>query len=102
MTILVEAHRYGFNLGLLFFSFHLLLNGYLAFTSRFVPKVLGVLLVIAFLGYLLDAGANVLFADPPVLLSKVVALPNTLGELALIVWLAFRGGRARGEPAPPP
>jgi hypothetical protein len=93
LMALLEAHRYGFNIGLTFFSFHLLLNGYLVIRSGYVPKVLGVLLVVAFVGYLVDSGANLLFVDPPAIINKLVMLPNTVGELALIVWLAFRGGR---------
>jgi len=99
VTMLVEANGYGFNIGLIFFSLHLLLNGYLAMVSGYVPKVLGALLVIAFLGYFVSAGANVLLRDPPTIINKVVTLPNTVGELALIVWLAFKGGRTRPEGA---
>ncbi|MFJ2239319.1 DUF4386 family protein [Streptomyces sp. NPDC087859] len=47
--------RYGiWNAGLIFFGIHLLL-GLLAFRSDYVPRVLGVLLALAGLGYLVDS-----------------------------------------------
>jgi len=95
MMVLLRAHQYGFHIGLLFFSIHLLLNGYLVLRSGYVPRVLGALLVLAFLGYLVDSAAHVVLLDPPAILGKVVALPNTVGEISLIVWLAIKGGKAR-------
>ena len=94
-ALLLGTFDLAFNVGLFFFSFHLLLNGWLVLKSVDVPRVLGWLLVLAWAGYLVDAGSAVLLTDPPALISQVVALPNTVGELALVVWLAFRGGRAK-------
>lgn len=93
MLLLLRAQEYGFHIGLLFFSFHLLLNGYLVLRSGSVPRVLGALLVLASVGYLVDSTAHVAFRDPPAIVSRIVALPNAIGEIALIVWLAVKGGR---------
>lgn len=92
---LLSLFRNGFDFGLLLFSFHLLVNGYLALVSLEVPKLVGVLLVVAFAGYLVDSASRLLLADPPAIISGIVALPNTVGELSLVVWLLVRGGRAR-------
>jgi hypothetical protein len=92
---MLGAHRYGFHLGLLFFSLHLLVVGWLALASREVPRVLGALLVVAFAGYFVDSASVVALASPPSVISRVVAIPNTIGELALMIWLALRGGRSR-------
>jgi|GEM_PF-180933 len=96
VRVLLDVFHLGFHLGLLMFSFHLLLNGWLALRSEEVPKVLAVLLFLAFAGYLLDAVSVLALADPPAVIKQIVAAPNLVGELAVIVWLLLRGGeRAR-------
>ena len=93
MMMLLKMHFYGFEIGLLFFSFHLLLLGYLALKSGYVPRILGVLVLIAGLGYLVDSAGLIILPNYPALLTYVLALPNFVGEFALIVWLVFRGGK---------
>jgi len=90
MMTLLEAHHYGFTIGLMFFSFHLLVNGVLTLRADFMPRVLGVLLLVASVGYLVDAGMAFVMVDPPALVSQLVALPNLVGELAVVVWLVVR------------
>ena len=41
--------------GLVFFGIYLCLLGYLVFRSEYIPKIIGVFLVVAGLGYLIDA-----------------------------------------------
>ncbi len=93
MMMLLEMHYYGFEIGLFFFSFHLLLLGYLALKSGCVPKILGVLVLIAGLGYLIDSAGLIILPNYPALLTRVLAIPNIVGELALVAWLAFKGGK---------
>jgi hypothetical protein len=93
MMMLLKMHFYGFEIGLLFFSFHLLLLGYLALKSGYVPKILSVLVLIAGLGYLVDSAGIIILPHYPALLTNVLALPNIVGELALVVWLVFKGGK---------
>jgi hypothetical protein len=50
--------------GLVLFGLHLLLIGYLAYRSTFVPRILGVLLAIAGLGYLFEASPPCSLPDP--------------------------------------
>ena len=74
--------------GLILFAAHLALIGYLAFRSGYVPKILGVLLVIAGLGYAFDSIGTVL-AESPLEISGV----TFVGEFLLGVWLLIRGRR---------
>jgi hypothetical protein len=75
--------------GLLLFGLHLLVIGYLAYLSGYVPKFLGVLLAIAGLGYVIDAFGAVLshgtWTD--------VSAFTFLGEFLLAVWLVVWGRR---------
>jgi hypothetical protein len=75
--------------GLILCGVHLVLVGYLAFRSGYVPKVLGVLLVIAGAGYVFDSFSTVLSQGSPVIVSTV----TFLGEFLLACWLVFRGRR---------
>ena len=50
------------DIGLVVFGFHLLGLSYLVFKSGYIPKILGILLIFAFVGYLITSGGNLLFA----------------------------------------
>jgi len=71
---------------LVFFGFHCLLVGSLIFRSTFLPRILGLLMVIAGLGWLT-------FLWPP--LAKNLApynlMPGMIGEGLLILWLLIFG-----------
>lgn len=76
--------------GLLLFGFHLLVVAYLAYRSGYVPKLLGVLLGVAGLGYLFDTLAAVLLSQG---LSVRVGAFTFIGEFLLAIWLVIWGRR---------
>ncbi|WP_197684174.1 DUF4386 domain-containing protein [Planococcus antarcticus] len=59
VMLLIDAFNNGWNIGLVFFGMHLLLIGYLVFKSGFMPKLLGILVMLAGLGYLIDSFAKI-------------------------------------------
>ena len=73
--------------GLILFGFHLLLLGYLMFKAGYMKKILGVLLVIASLGYLIDGFGRILSSG----YNTNVAAFTFVGEVVLIFWLLLRG-----------
>jgi len=75
--------------GLTLFGAHLVVAGYLAYRSGFVPRLIGVLLVVAGAGYAFDGFVSVIIEDPPFAVSTV----TFLGEFLLGVWLLVRGRR---------
>jgi hypothetical protein len=77
----------------IFFGFHLLLFGYLVYESTFLPKWLGVLLVIAGAGYLLQSGGTILMPSASGTLGGLVVALAVPGELAFTLWLLARGIR---------
>jgi hypothetical protein len=94
VMLLLDSFDSGWMVGLLFFGLHLLVISWLALRSGYVPKVLGVLLVVAALGYLVDSLGT--FLVPGYGLS--IGQYTFLGELVFPVWLVLRGGqKARGE-----
>lgn len=87
----VRAHAHGFGISLLFFGFGFPIRGYLIFRSGFLPRTLGILLMITGLGYLTHGFALILappFADR---IFPIVALPIFAGEASLCLWLLLKG-----------
>jgi hypothetical protein len=91
--LVLDGFDYGFHMGLFFFSFHLGIVGYLAYKSGSVPKILGVLLMASFLSYLIDSIAFLFSPVYPGIVNQVLMVPEIIGEMAIAVWLAFRGGK---------
>ena len=89
VQVRIQAFDDIWHTGLILFGIHLLLIGYLAYRSGFVPKVIGLLLVVAGLGYLTDSFAMVLLNGS----SVSVAQFTFVGEVVLIFWLLIKGRR---------
>jgi hypothetical protein len=95
----LEMHGHGYDLGLVFFGLHCLALGYLLFRSDAFPRTLGVLMVLAFLGYIIGSFTLFLFPDRAHAVAPVYVGP-LVGELALCLWLMVRGARVpMGEAA---
>jgi len=75
--------------GLFLFGLHLLVVGYLAFKSGYVPKLIAVLVVIDGLSYAVDTFGTVLSPGP----WTDTATFTFIGELLLGLWLVIRGRR---------
>ena len=80
--------------GLVLFGAHLVVAGYLAYRSGYVPRIIGVLLVIAGAGYAVDTFVTVFTNDVPFAVSNA----TFLGEFLLGLWLLFRGRRITVAP----
>jgi len=90
----LNAHATGYALALAFFGISLLLLGYLVFKSGYVPRIFGILLVAAAIGYLFDTFARVLlptYSEYQAIFDTIVVTPAFIAELALTVWLLFKG-----------
>lgn len=86
----LEAFDHTYMAGLLLFGVHLALLGYLAYRSGYVPRIIGVLLVLAGAGYAFDTFSSVLATEP-----VVISTVTFVGELVLAIWLLVRGGRVQ-------
>lgn len=84
--------------GLILFGFHLFSLGFLIFKSGFMPKILGVLVLLGSICYIATNTANMLMPNYIVYKETVdmfLSMPMALGELALAVWMVFKGGKDR-------
>lgn len=93
VRLFLDVYSYGFAIGILFFTVHVFLVGYLVFKSGYFPKVLGVLFIIASAGYLIDNFSYVL-QENYVTGAAYFALPIAIAEIAFPVWLLIKGVNA--------
>jgi len=84
--LFLELYGLGVNICFVFFGVYCLLIGYLIFRSAFLPRILGVLLAFAGLGWLT-------FLSPPLAndLTPYILVLGFLAELALMLWLLVMG-----------
>lgn len=73
----------------------------LVIRSGFIPRVLGILLMIAGVGYLASSFTTLVLPRYAELVEKV-AMPLYFGELPIIFWLVIWGAKTRPTDAPPP
>jgi hypothetical protein len=85
----IHAFRSNWYFGLIFFGIHLGFLGYLVIRSKYIPNILGVLLIIAGLGYLLTNLKPFLFPN----VNLDFAEYTFYGELIFMLWLLIRGPR---------
>lgn len=93
--LFLEAHGYGFTIGIAFLTLHVFVLGYLIFKSGYFPKVLGVLFIAAGVGYLVDSFALLLlpaYETTPGVIAAVIAI----AEIAFPVWLLIKGVNKEG------
>jgi len=73
----------------LFFSLHLLVFGYLVYKSGYIPKIIGILLVVAALPYLIQGFGNILFPQYKEIFTSIAFLSSI--EIVLPLWLLIKG-----------
>ena len=86
-----EANDYVVLVWGLFFALSLVLTGWLAYRSGFVPKIPGVLLILAGIGYFAQSYGTIVAPGLTDVLSTVVLVLAIPGELVFALWLLIKG-----------
>lgn len=97
VLLFLDAHAYVVLIWGLFFGLHLFLLGYLVYKSGYIPKLVGVLLVIASLCYLIQSFGNILLPKYEAIFATIGFL--SISEIAFPLWLLFKG--VKDQPASP-
>lgn len=87
----INTFRSNWHFGLIFFGIHLGLLGYVVIRSKYIPAILGVLLILAGAGYMLTSLKPFLFPT----INLDFAEYTFYGELIFMLWLLIRGSRIR-------
>ncbi len=88
--LFLDAHSFGFTIGIAFLVIHVLLLGYLIIKSGYIPKLFGVLFLAAGVGYLFDSFALLLspsYTTTPGIIAAVISI----SEIAFPIWLLIKG-----------
>jgi hypothetical protein len=84
--LLINVNHQAAGIALAFFGVSTFLNGYLIFRSRFLPRILGVISMLAGLGWL-----TFLYPSLGNQLFMYVLLLGLIGSVSLILWLLIKG-----------
>ena len=88
--LFLDLHEHGLSIASIFWGLWLFPMGYLVFKSGYIPKILGVLLIIGGFGYLIDSFTFFLFPNFIVTIRQFTDI-MWLGELLLALWLLIKG-----------
>jgi hypothetical protein len=104
VSLLLQVHDDGILVSQVFFGLHLITLGYLLYKSSFFPRILGVMLVFASFGYLIESFGNFLFPSYEEIYAWVVIALAAVPEFSLTLWLIVKGVRTprRADPTPVP
>ncbi len=93
VLLFLNLQKYGYRIAQIFFGTWLFPLGYLVYKSGFMPKIIGILLIIACFSFLIDFFLFFLLPGYSAFLSSMVTLPTTIGEFAMCLWLLIKGVR---------
>lgn len=87
----IKSYKYEWFFGLVLFGLYLILLGYLVLKARYIPHIMGWLLIIAGLGYVIGHLKVFLYPEFNTSFSMITAL----GELVFMLWLLIKGSRIK-------
>ncbi len=83
----LNLHEYGIAIAQILWGLWLFPMGYLVFKSGYIPRIIGILLMIGCFGYVIDSFTFILFPNFGITFSEF----TFLGELLLPLWLLIKG-----------
>ena len=96
--LFLRLHGYGTTVNSIFWGLWLFPFGLLVYRSGFLPRILGVWLIINCFGYLASSSTNLFLPQYSQVVFRAV-MPALLGELAIVLWLLIVGAKVRPLPA---
>lgn len=91
ITFYINSFHFEWSFGLIIFGIYLILLGYLVFKAEYVPKIFGILLVIAGFGYLINTLGLFLFPN----INTEFLMITFFGELIFMIWLLIKGSKIK-------
>lgn len=101
VMIFLNLHEYGIMAVEMFWGLWLFPFGVLVYKSGVLPRLLGVLLMIACVAYVADSLTSLLLPRYKEVVSSWTAAPAGLGEFAIMLWLLIRGTRTPADSSLP-
>jgi len=91
----LEFHRKGTAFSWTFWGLWLFPFGILVHRSGFLPRILGVLLIVAGFAYLTNGVTSIVWPEHARMVSRVM-MPLCFGEVPIVFWLLIKGARVQG------
>lgn len=93
VQLFVDMHSNGYAIAQIFFGLWLLPLGYLTYRSGFLPKALGVMLMIGSASYVTELVAEFLFPGMEDNALLLIAAPAAVAEVSFLLWLLVKGAK---------
>lgn len=87
IALFLDLHEYGVHIAGIFWGLWLFPMGFLVFKSNYIPKIIGIALMIGCFGYFVDAFIFILFPEFGIAFAEFLFI----GEVLLPVWLLIKG-----------
>ena len=93
--IFIKIGSYGSPVLNLYWGLWLIPLGLLVYKSDFIPRILGILLIINGIGYMVNCFTAIIFPDYYTVVSKYIFVTYFVGEIPLILWLLINGTKTK-------
>ena len=90
-----NIHTKGYAVNQIFYGMYLLPLGYMIIKSGSVPKIIGVFLILGFIGDMIEVLVYFLFPNVQSVLLSNITLPADIGEFSLCIWFLIKGVRSQ-------
>ena len=91
VRLLLSSFRWDWSMSLVLFGIHLVLLGYLIFRSSYIPRIMGILLVINGLGWIIDSLGPYLLPNANLGFTFI----TFFGEVVFMLWLLIMGWKVQ-------
>lgn len=93
--LFVRLHGQGLQIISIFWGLWLFPFGLLVYRSGFIPKILGILLIINGVAYVVGSFTWLLSPEISPLMNRITLPAKFAGEVPIILWLLIKGARSR-------
>ncbi len=91
MMLFLNLNAQGIVIASIFWGLWLFPLGYLIYKSGYFPKIIGLLVIVAGIGYTLDSFLKLLLPEFERILSVLEIM--TFGEIIFLIWLLIKGAK---------
>ena len=91
----LHLYDYGTFIAEIFWGLWLFPFGLLVYKSQFIPKIFGILIIIAGFGYPVISFTYLLIPQYGGEVARYALIPSAIGELSIIFWLLIRGVKTK-------
>lgn len=96
VMLLLSNYNKGILIVQVFWGLWLFPFGYLVYRSGFLPKILGVFLMLGCLGYIMNVLGRTMISDfSEYAISGYITLPASIGEIGMCLWLLIAGVKSK-------